>query len=79
MVINLFHATTYDGAHAVIEAIRMAGTDDRSALRDALERIRFEGFHGIFACTPEDHQGAPKDTFTEVMVLKNRQLELFKK
>jgi branched-chain amino acid transport system substrate-binding protein len=78
-VINLFHATTYDGARAVIEAIKAAGADDRSALRDALEKIRFEGFHGAFACTSEDHQGAPKDTFTDVMVLKNRQLELFKK
>jgi branched-chain amino acid transport system substrate-binding protein len=78
-VINLFHATTYDGATAVIEAIKAAGNDDRSALRDALERIKFEGFHGAFACTPDDHQGAPKDTFTDVMVLKNRQLELYKK
>jgi len=78
-VINLFHATTYDGAHAVIEALKLAGTDDRSALRNALEKIRFEGFHGAFACTAEDHQGAPKDTFTDLMVLKNRQLELYKK
>ncbi len=79
MVVNLFHATTYDGAHAVIEAIKAAGTDDRSAIRAALEKIRFEGFHGAFACTPEDHQGAPKDTFTDLMVLKNRQLELYRK
>ena len=78
-VINLFHATTYDGARAVIEALKLAGTDDRSALRNALEKIRFEGFHGAFACTAEDHQGAPKDTFTDLMVLKNRQLELYKK
>jgi branched-chain amino acid transport system substrate-binding protein len=79
MVINLFHATTYDGATAVIEAIKAAGTDDRAALRDALERVKFEGFHGAFACTPDDHQGAPKDTFTDVMILKNKQLELYKK
>ncbi len=78
-VINLYQATTYDGAHVVIEALKAAGTDDRSALRDALEKIRFEGFHGAFACTPEDHQGAPKDTFTDLMVLKNGQLELYRK
>lgn len=78
-VINLFHATTYDGSHAVIEAIKMAGSNDRSALRDALEKIRFEGFHGAFACSPDDHQGAPKDTFTDVMVLEKGRLKLYGK
>jgi len=78
-VINLYQATAYDGAHIVIEALRAVGSDDRSALRDALERIRFEGFHGAFACTPEDHQGSPKDTVTDLMVLRNGQLDLYKK
>jgi branched-chain amino acid transport system substrate-binding protein len=78
-VLNLFHATSHDGAQAVMEAIRIAGSDDRSSLRDALEKVRIEGFHGAFACTADDHQCAPKDTFTDLMVLKSGQLELYKK
>ena len=56
--INIFHATAYDGIHVAMEALKAARSDDRAAVRAALEKIRWEGFLGSFACSPEDHQGA---------------------
>jgi len=67
---SIFHAVTSDGIRAVIEAIKLGGSDDRSAIRDALEKVRFEGFVGEFAPTMSDHQGAPTAS-TVPMVLKN--------
>jgi len=66
--INVFHAVAYDASMVTIEAIKLAGTDNRAAVRDALEKVRYDGFVGQFACTPTDHQGAPKDTMPEMMV-----------
>jgi branched-chain amino acid transport system substrate-binding protein len=65
---NLFHTTAYDAILAMSEAIKAAGSDDRAAIRDALEKIRIEGFIGPFACTPESHQGSPKDPMVAVVV-----------
>jgi branched-chain amino acid transport system substrate-binding protein len=67
---NIFHAVTSDGIRAAIEAIKIAQSDDRAAIRDAIEKVRFEGFVGEFAPTPQDHQGAPTAA-TVPMVLKN--------
>jgi branched-chain amino acid transport system substrate-binding protein len=65
---NLFHTTAYDGMLAISEAIKFARSDNRSAIRDALEKIRIEGFIGPFACTPESHQGSPVDPMVPVVV-----------
>jgi len=51
-----------------IDALNAAGSDDRSALRDSLERIKAEGFVGVFACSPQDHQGSSVDNSAEIMV-----------
>jgi branched-chain amino acid transport system substrate-binding protein len=67
---NIFHAVTADGIKAVVEAIKIAQSDDRVAIRDAVEKVRFEGFVGDFAPTPNDHQGAPTAA-TVPMVLRN--------
>ncbi len=66
--INVFHAVTYDASMVAVEAYKIAGNDNRAALRDAIEKVRFDGFVGQFACTPTDHQGAPKDTMPEMVV-----------
>ncbi len=66
--LSVYEGVAYDGVMVAIEALRAAGTDDRSALRDALERIRWEGFVGAFACTPRDHQGSPVDNSAEMTV-----------
>jgi branched-chain amino acid transport system substrate-binding protein len=67
---NIFHAVTSDGVRAVVEAIKIAGSDDRAAIRDAIEKVRFDGFVGPFAPTATDHQGSPSSA-TVPTVLKN--------
>ncbi|MGA2109164.1 MAG: ABC transporter substrate-binding protein [Syntrophorhabdales bacterium] len=71
--LNGFHAVAYDGIIAIVEAIKVAGSDSRAAIRDAFEKIRLEGMVGAFACSPTDHQGSPKDTFP-VAGVKNGEL-----
>jgi branched-chain amino acid transport system substrate-binding protein len=63
-----YQGVAYDGIMVAIDAIKTAGTDDRAAVRNALERIRWEGFAGAFACTPSDHQGSPTDNSPAVIV-----------
>jgi len=70
---NIFHAVASDGIRAVLDAIKLAGSDDRAAIRDALEKVRFMGFVGEYAPTATDHQGSPKPA-TVPMVLKNGEL-----
>lgn len=65
---SVYQAAAYDGIMVAIKAIEAAGTDDRAAVRNAIERIRYEGFLGAFACSPDDHQGSPQDTSPAIMV-----------
>ena len=68
--LSVYEGVAYDGGMVALEALKAAGTDDRAALRDALERIRWKGFVGPFACTPRNHQGAPEDN-SAAMVVRN--------
>jgi branched-chain amino acid transport system substrate-binding protein len=65
---NLFHASTYDGLQGLIAAIKLAKSDDRAAIRDALEKVNAPGFLGGFAPTPQDHYAAPKDPMIPVVM-----------
>jgi len=66
--LSVYEGVAYDGIMVATEALKAAGSDDRVALRGALERIRWEGFVGAFACSPLDHQGSPVDSSAEMMV-----------
>lgn len=68
--LSVYEAAAYDGITVAIAAIKAAGADDRVEVRSALERIRWEGFTGTFACTPSDHQGSPRDS-SPAIVVKN--------
>jgi branched-chain amino acid transport system substrate-binding protein len=68
--VTMFHASTFDAFNALIEAIKIAGKAEPAAIRDALEKVRIEGFLGKFAATTTDHQAAPVD-FMRPMKLKN--------
>ncbi|MGA2109033.1 MAG: ABC transporter substrate-binding protein, partial [Syntrophorhabdales bacterium] len=57
-VITLFHGLGHDGIDVVIEALKAAGSDSRSAIRNALEIIRYNGLIAPFACTPDYHMGS---------------------
>jgi len=77
--INQFHVSIYDGIKVAMEAIRTAGTDDRAAIRDALEKIRVDCFLGPYEATPEDHQGSRKDYYSVPMMLNNGEFVPFRK
>jgi branched-chain amino acid transport system substrate-binding protein len=66
-----FHGNGYDGVHAVAAALRIAGTDNRAALRDAMEKITFAGFQGEFKYTPTDHDGQDVVKNRIPVILKN--------
>jgi branched-chain amino acid transport system substrate-binding protein len=55
--IMVFHSVGNDGVRIVIEALKAAGSDDRAAIRNALETIKYEGTMGPYACSPTDHRG----------------------
>jgi branched-chain amino acid transport system substrate-binding protein len=59
--VTLFHGSSHDAIKAAVEAMKAAERIDSASIRDALEKIRIEGFVGDFACTSTDHQGAPVD------------------
>jgi branched-chain amino acid transport system substrate-binding protein len=63
-----FFRNGYDNVAIAIEALKIAKTDDRAALRDALEKVRFKGFLGTFAYSPTDHDGTTGDTFVPIMI-----------
>ena len=55
--ITVFHSVAHDAIYIVMKALNAAGTDDRAAIRNALETTRYEGQMGPYACTPTDHRG----------------------
>lgn len=71
--VSLFHCLGYDGIEVAIEALKIAGSDDRAAIRDALEKVRWDGFIGPYACTPTDHIAALAAART-FLILKNGEL-----
>lgn len=68
--ITLFHGSSYDAIAGIAEAIKIADKIDRDSIRDALEKVKVDGFLGTFAPTEKDHQAAPVDPMRP-MVFKN--------
>ncbi len=65
---NNFHASTYDDISALVAALKLAGSDNRDAIRDALEKVSVPGFLGTFAPTPHDHYGSAVDPMVPVVM-----------
>jgi branched-chain amino acid transport system substrate-binding protein len=64
-----FYTGPYDAMNVVVEALKLAGTDNREQLRDALEKVRVpEGFLGVWECSSDDHQAARKDVMIPLYV-----------
>ncbi len=56
--ITPFHANGHDAMYILAEALKIAGTDDRAALRSALEKVKYTGLlNADFAWTATDHDG----------------------
>jgi branched-chain amino acid transport system substrate-binding protein len=54
-----YGANAHDAFHIVVEGLKLAGTDDRNALRDAIEKVKYQGLVGDFSVSPTDHYGMP--------------------
>jgi branched-chain amino acid transport system substrate-binding protein len=54
--------TSMDALNMVVLGLKGAGSDDRAALRDALEKVKFQGLLGGVAPGPDDHQAGARDT-----------------
>ncbi len=66
--VTMFHGSSYDAINAITEAMKMATKIDPESIRDALEKVRIDGFIGAFAPTPTDHQGAPADPMIPIVL-----------
>jgi branched-chain amino acid transport system substrate-binding protein len=55
--ITVFQSVAHDAISIVLAALKAANSDDRAAIRNALETIKFEGQLGPYACSPTDHRG----------------------
>jgi branched-chain amino acid transport system substrate-binding protein len=64
-----FGANAADCLHIIVESMKMAKSDDRAAIRDAMEKVRYNGLiGGTFACSATDHYGmAVKDFMPEII------------
>jgi len=65
---NGFYRNGHDPIRIAIEGLKIAGTDDRAALRDALEKVKFKGFLGDFKYSPTDHEGTLGEAFVPVVI-----------
>ena len=64
-----FHANGYDAVYMVAQALTIAGTDDRPALRDAMEKVKYKGLLSVgWAYSPTDHDGQSGDELEPLMV-----------
>jgi ABC-type branched-subunit amino acid transport system substrate-binding protein len=50
-----------------IEALKIAGTDNRAAIRDALEKVKVEAIFGEYKYTSTDHDGNSGDFYWGVI------------
>ena len=67
--ITSFHANGYDAMYMVAQALTIAGTDDRAALRDALEKVKYKGLlNAYWAYAPGDHDGQTGEGVEPLMV-----------
>ncbi|MGZ3940569.1 MAG: ABC transporter substrate-binding protein [Flavisolibacter sp.] len=74
---STFHANGHDTTRILIEGLKIARTDDRVALRDALEKVRYTGLNADFKFSPTDHDGSVGE-FYRPFVIKDGKFQLYK-
>ena len=79
--VNTFHANGHDAMNIVIEALKIAGTDDRAAIRDALEKVRYKGGlgHIQYSYSPTDHDGQSGEDLEPLIIGKDGMWHLYKR
>ena len=66
---HVCHGLGHDAFQLVLNALKIAGTNDRAALRDAMERVSFEGFACTYNFSSSDHCGQDAEkSFVPVIV-----------
>ena len=71
-LLNVFHVSPMDAFTMYGLAVKGANSIDKAAVRDALEKVKFEGLLGYTEPGPNDHQEFCKDT-SMITVLKGTQ------
>jgi branched-chain amino acid transport system substrate-binding protein len=67
--VTSWHANAYDAMYMVAQALQIAGTSDRTALRNALEKVRYSGLLGaVWTYSPTDHDGQGIEGVEPLMV-----------
>jgi len=62
--VSTFGGYAYDGLMMAVAAMKSAGTTDKAAVRDALEKItNYVGVTGIYNMSPTDHNGLTPSSF----------------
>jgi branched-chain amino acid transport system substrate-binding protein len=74
-----FHANGHDSMRILVGALKIAGTDDRVALRDALEKVKVQGLLCDFAFSPTDHDGNTRGESYVPLILKDGKWGPYKK
>jgi branched-chain amino acid transport system substrate-binding protein len=74
--VTFYHAAAHDAVKAILSAMQLAPVLDRASVREALEKIRFEGFLGRYDASATIHQAVTTDPLRP-MVLKNGEFELW--
>jgi branched-chain amino acid transport system substrate-binding protein len=60
--LNVFHVSPMDAFTMYSLAVKAANSTDKAEVRNALEKVKFEGLLGYTAPGPNDHQEFSKDT-----------------
>ena len=60
--LNVFHVSPMDAFTMYGLAVKAANSTDKAEVRNALEKVKFEGLLGYTAPGPKDHQEFSKDT-----------------
>jgi ABC-type branched-subunit amino acid transport system substrate-binding protein len=76
--LNVFHVSPMDAFTMYSLAVKGANSTDKAAVRDAMEKVKFEGLLGYTAPDATDHQGGAKDT-SLIGVLKGGQFVAYAK
>ena len=62
----------HDALVILVEALKIAGTDDRTALRDALEKVKCEGLMGSYAYSATNHDGNAGELLEPLITRDNK-------
>jgi branched-chain amino acid transport system substrate-binding protein len=66
--VTAFCANGYDTINVIVQALNIAKSSNRAALRDALEKVKFKGLNSTYVYTPTDHDGQTGEGYDPIMI-----------